>query len=252
MNKSIQMTFKRIESKYIIPTTILEDLQKDLMAFLVEDDFPTSTITNVYFDTPDFQVIRDSIAKRHKREKIRMRTYSLLDCHEGPAFLEIKSKDSQGIGHKNRLLADPKQILQLIQKGPAKDDRHQEQIISDVNELRKRYPDLEPRIFIYYNRLSLKNRKTGNTHAKDKVRITIDHNLIYRDFSVTDLDNKDGYPLLEEGYAIMEVKSGIHKPDWLVALLEQYGIQESSFSKYGTAYRKYCERLIEQKEESHA
>lgn len=67
--KTIETQFKRIESKYLVSKDKLDYLMHDLKTFLVEDDYPTSTITNVYFDTDDFQIIQDSIAKKHLREK---------------------------------------------------------------------------------------------------------------------------------------------------------------------------------------
>ena len=72
MVKQLETRFKRIETKYVVSKENLEDLLTDLKEYLVEDDYPTSTITNIYFDTADFQVIQDSIAKKNGHEKIRM------------------------------------------------------------------------------------------------------------------------------------------------------------------------------------
>ena len=70
MVKKLETNFKRIEKKYIVDKEDLDRLLEDLREYLVEDDFPNSSITNIYFDTEDFQVIRDSIAKKNEREKI--------------------------------------------------------------------------------------------------------------------------------------------------------------------------------------
>ena len=75
MKKTIETSFKRIETKYVVVKEDLDDLLKDLKKYVVEDDYPISTISNVYFDTEDFDVIQDALAKQHRREKIRMRTY---------------------------------------------------------------------------------------------------------------------------------------------------------------------------------
>ena len=73
----------------------LDDLLKDLKKYVVEDDYPISTISNVYFDTEDFDVIQDALAKQNRREKIRMRTYIEHPTVDSPAFLEVKSKDAE-------------------------------------------------------------------------------------------------------------------------------------------------------------
>ena len=75
MKKTIETSFKRIETKYIVAKDDVKDLIKDLKEYVVEDDYPTSTISNIYFDTENFEVIQDALAKQHRREKIRMRTY---------------------------------------------------------------------------------------------------------------------------------------------------------------------------------
>ena len=105
MKKTIETSFKRIETKYIIAKDDVKDLIKDLKEYVVEDDYPTSTISNIYFDTENFDVIQDALAKQHRREKIRMRTYIETPQADSPVFLEVKSKDEEGIGHKFRLVA---------------------------------------------------------------------------------------------------------------------------------------------------
>ena len=98
MKKTVETSFKRIETKYVVVKEDLDDLLKDLKKYVVEDDYPISTISNVYFDTEDFDVIQDALAKQNRREKIRMRTYVEHPTVESPAFLEVKSKDAEGIG----------------------------------------------------------------------------------------------------------------------------------------------------------
>ena len=107
MEKTVETSFKRIETKYVVNKEDLDDLLKDLKKYVVEDDYPISTISNVYFDTEDFDVIQDDLAKQNRREKIRMRTYVEHPTVESPAFLEVKSKDAEGIGHKFRLALEP-------------------------------------------------------------------------------------------------------------------------------------------------
>ena len=54
MKKMLETSFKRIETKYVVNKEDLDDLLKDLKKYVVEDDYPISTISNIYFDTEDF------------------------------------------------------------------------------------------------------------------------------------------------------------------------------------------------------
>ena len=60
MVKQLETRFKRIETKYVVSKDNLEDLLTDLKENLVEDDYPTSTSSNIYFDTDNFDVIQDA------------------------------------------------------------------------------------------------------------------------------------------------------------------------------------------------
>lgn len=93
--------FKRREIKYLIT-----DLQKEaLMRFVLQnmhpDEFGKSTIRNVYFDTPDFKLISNSLEHPLYKEKLRLRTYGKAN-QSTPAFVEIKKKYN-GIVYKRRV-----------------------------------------------------------------------------------------------------------------------------------------------------
>jgi len=93
--------FKRREIKYLIT-----DLQKEaLMRFVLQnmhpDEFGKSTIRNVYFDTPDFKLISNSLEHPLYKEKLRLRSYCKAN-QSTPAFVEIKKKYN-GIVYKRRV-----------------------------------------------------------------------------------------------------------------------------------------------------
>ena len=73
--KPIETSFKRIETKYVVTKADLANLIEDLKIYLVEDDYPTSTISNIYFDTEQFDMIQEDDQGTKRKEKIRMRTY---------------------------------------------------------------------------------------------------------------------------------------------------------------------------------
>ena len=66
----VQKQFKRKETKYIVNMDVFVEFEKELRQHMTEDEFATSTITNIYFDNEDFDMIQDSLAKKSGREKI--------------------------------------------------------------------------------------------------------------------------------------------------------------------------------------
>lgn len=234
MTNNIQTTFKRIETKYLVPTPKAQALLSDLKEYLREDDFPVSTISNIYFDTPDFDLIKDALAKKNQREKIRMRSYLKKPNHDSQAFLEIKQKDAEGVGHKCRLVATQETITSLLTRGYCHETMENQKLVEEIFALRRRYDNLKPRVYIYYDRYSLKQKKG----LDDKVRVTFDHNLRYRDKDLSLTKGTHGSPLLDDGYMIMEIKTSAEKPVWLRQILAKHGIQQVKFSKYAAAYHK--------------
>lgn len=234
MTQHITTRFKRVETKYLVPTKHLKPLLEDLKAYLTEDDFPNSTISNIYFDTPDFEVIKDALAGRNKREKIRMRCYAQKPTSANQAFLEIKQKDLEGVGHKLRLISTPPLINQLLVHGRSDKSITDHHLVQEIYDLRDRYEGLSPRIFIYYERYSLKQKKG----AEEKVRVTFDKNLRYRDNHVDLTSGNSGKALLDTDHIIMEIKASKDKPNWLQEILDKHGLIQIKFSKYACAYHR--------------
>ncbi len=88
----VQKQFKRKETKYIVDMDVFVEFEKELRQHMTEDGFATSTITNIYFDNEDFDMIQDSLAKNNGREKIGMRVYDEIPSETSQAFLEIKKR----------------------------------------------------------------------------------------------------------------------------------------------------------------
>lgn len=237
--KPIETSFKRIETKYIVAKTDLTNLIEDLKTYLVEDDYPTSTISNIYFDTEQFDMIQDDSQGTKRKEKIRMRTYLSQVQPDSQVFLEIKSKDRNGVGRKYRLLSTPQSITQFMTKGQLDSSIKDQMMIEKIQQLQEEYQQaIIPRMYIYYDRFSLKEKKEISGFPYNKIRVTIDQNLTYRDENVSLFSGKDGFPLLNEDIVIMEIKAPGRKPQWLQDILDQYGLVEQKFSKYSCAYHK--------------
>ena len=151
--KQIQTNFQRIETKYILDRTTLEHLEAEMRPYLIADDYATSTITNIYFDNDDFQMIQDSIARRGGREKLRMRTYVEIPTDDCQVFLEIKKK-SEEVGFKYRLVSNPVSVTNFIENGLADATISDERVKTEVEQLQERYLELKPKMVINYDRYS--------------------------------------------------------------------------------------------------
>lgn len=226
----IQKQFKRKETKYILDKKTLECLEKDLQTHMTLDEFATSTITNIYFDSEQFEMIQDALAKKNGREKIRMRIYDSQPSEHSQAFLEIKKKENK-IGYKYRLTSNPLSIVNYIENGIADATIRDQAVISELEGLKQRYGNIRQKMYIYYDRVSYKGLEDK------KLRLTIDKNLIYRNHNVDAVAGKFGEILLDPNKIIMEIKVPHQRPEWLKALLEKYQIEKQSFSKYGNAYK---------------
>ena len=168
-----------------------------------------------------------------------MRTYLSQPKIDSQVFLEIKTKDQEGIGRKYRLLSTPSSIINFITKGHLDASITDTVVIEKVKKLQQDYKlAIKPRMYIYYDRYSLKEKKSIEGCHYNKIRITIDQNLVYRDETVSLFAGNHGAPLLDSNTVIMEIKAPGNKPQWLQDILDKYGLMEHKFSKYSCAYHK--------------
>ena len=168
-----------------------------------------------------------------------MRTYLSQPKADSQVFLEIKTKDQEGVGRKFRILSTPISILNFMTKGHLDASITDTVVIEKVKKLHQDYKQaIKPRMYIYYDRYSLKEKKYIEGYDYNKIRITIDQNLIYRDENVSLFAGNKGAPLLDDNTVIMEIKAPGNKPQWLQDILDKYGLMEHKFSKYSCAYHK--------------
>lgn len=95
-----QLTFERVEKKYLLTPAQLDALAPMLHRHMQIDQYGRHTICNVYYDTPDYRLIRTSLQKPVYKEKLRLRSYGV----PGPGdtvFVELKKK-YRGVVYKRR------------------------------------------------------------------------------------------------------------------------------------------------------
>lgn len=230
------MIFKRWEQKYLLSEAQTAAFRQAMAENMEPDAYATSDIRNIYYDTPDYRLIRRSLEKPAYKEKLRLRAYGDV-TPESKVFLEMKKK-YQGIVYKRRVrLRLHKAVAYMADPAAELGDT---QIGREIDYFKKFYAQLQPAMCLSYDRQSWRSKDRA-------LRITMDWNILYR---IEDLDltsPKGGRQLLEPGQTLVEIKATGAMPLWLVKVLSENQIRQISISKYGTAYRRL---LAEHKIES--
>ncbi len=230
-----QETFKRYEKKYLLEGEKYELLRQKLQNYLKEDEYGETTICNIYFDTPDYRLIRNSMEKPIYKEKLRLRSYGTPQEYD-PVFIELKKK-YKGIVYKRRVKSELCTAEHyLYDAEPAVE---QSQITREIDWFLNFYEEVRPAMYISYNRIALYGIEDKN------LRITFDSNIIWREEELWLERGVWGAPLLKEGWRLMEIKVPGAMPLWLSHVLNELEIFPASFSKYGKGYQ---EALLSKKE----
>ena len=235
VNKVDILAMSRYEMKYVLTKTQLEYLKKILSFYMKIDEYGKTSIASLYYDTPDFRLIRTSIEKPAYKEKIRLRSYG-LSSKDSKVFLELKRK-VEGVVYKRRI-AVKEDDVPLIFKN--KEKQGLSQISKEISFFASTYKNLVPTFLIIYDR-------TAYFDPNSDLRLTLDENPRYR---VTDLNlhtSMEGESLLSEEGAILEIKVQGAMPMWLSSVLTNKNIYKSSFSKVGEAFKKEMLKRMERK-----
>ena len=218
--------FRRRELKFLLNAQQRQELEALILTHMVPDKFGRSTICNLYFDTPDFRLIRHSLEKPIYKEKLRLRSYGTLGKGTD-VFLEMKKK-YKGIVYKRRIRISQDQALAFMNRtAPLPEDS---QIGRELTYFRDFYKNLEPRVYLCYDREAWYD-------PRDKgFRMTLDRNIRFRTEDLRLEIPADGRQILDPDISLLEVKASGGVPLWLTEHLSKAGIFKTSFSKYGRAY----------------
>lgn len=224
------LVFRRMEQKYILNETQRQALEALLDQRMEPDKFARSSIRNIYYDTPDYRLIRRSLEKPSVyKEKLRLRSYGDIAAG-GDVFLEMKKK-YKGVVYKRRVAIGESQAERYMADVAEKLDAGQ--IGREIDYFKTFYRQLRPAMYLSYDRRSWR--------GEDSLRITLDWNVCYRTQNLSLSAPPGGEQLLEPGQYLLEVKTATAIPLWLTAFLSQQKIFKQSFSKYGTAYLRLLE-----------
>ena len=105
----IRYSFERVERKYFLTSQQQTALLSSIGERLVPDAYGRYTVTNLYYDTADWALIRASLEKPVYKEKLRARCYGVPRDGDS-VFLELKKK-FDGVVYKRRISAVLPQLL---------------------------------------------------------------------------------------------------------------------------------------------
>ncbi|MBQ4436055.1 MAG: polyphosphate polymerase domain-containing protein [Clostridia bacterium] len=223
----IHNSFKRYEKKYLLTQDQYHLMRLGMASRMRPDEYPRYAISNIYYDTERFDLIRTSLEKPVYKEKLRLRSYGIPGSLD-PAFLEIKKKYDDVV-YKRRITMKTRDAVQYLDGTREGDDS---QIGREIDYFLRFYRP-KPKVFIAYDREAWAAADGG------ELRITFDTALRVRS---NDLDLRlgdHGIPLLDDDRILMEIKIPGTAPLWLAQLLSAGGIYPVSFSKYGAYYKEF-------------
>lgn len=230
--------FQRYEIKYMVTDSQRDAIIRDMSFRMTPDPHGKSTICNIYYDTPDYRLIRRSLEKPAYKEKFRVRSYG--KCGENDkVFLELKKKYN-GVVYKRRIsLAEADCMSYLEGRAPLPEDS---QIGREIDYFRNFYKGLAPRVYLSYDREAFYDA------GDDSFRVTFDRNIRYRENDLSLTEEPGGRLILSEGFSLMEIKTGGAIPLWFVDIISKYRVNKANFSKYGTAYQIILKEKLERDE----
>ena len=214
--------FQRFEIKYMLDSRQRAIVEQAFRGRMLPDPHGESSICNIYYDTPDYRLVRDSLEKPVYKEKLRLRSYGRV-MPEEKVFLELKKK-YRGVVYKRRIeLAEDQAVAYMAGRCELPYDC---QIGREIDYFRLFYRGLEPAVYLCYDRSPWFSAE---------------------DWRQEDMDLSapiGGEALLLPHQSLFEVKTAGAIPLWLVEALDRSGARKASFSKYGEAYQSLCKERI--------
>lgn len=220
--------FKRYELKYKITREQKARLLERMAEYMELDSYGRTTIQNIYYDTPDFRLIRTSLDKPMYKEKLRVRSYGRAG-ENGKVFVELKKKFDHVV-YKRRLSMKNREAESWL--SGAGGSGMNSQISREIDYFVKNYPGIRPAVFLSYEREAY-FMKDGSDF-----RVTFDDNILGRQVHLSLEEDAWGTPILGDNEILMELKISAGMPMWMAHFLSEEKIYKTSFSKYGTYYQK--------------
>lgn len=235
-------TFARKEIKFLLNMEQYNGIMEVIDEYMNPDkyciDGKEYGVYNIYYDTNDDFLIRESLSKPYYKEKIRLRSYYSPAKPDDIVFLEIKKKIG-GVVAKRRVtmtLAEADEYLKTRKK-PETSKYITQQVFTELDVFLDNYY-VKPKQYISYQR-----RAFFGKDNKD-FRLTFDRLITERRDNLTLSEPSYGSQIIGADQRLMEVKISDSVPEWLINKLSELQIYKTSFSKYGKAYQAFIYNKI--------
>lgn len=231
-----KQSFIRYEEKFLINTKQKEELVKYALKYLDFDQYSvegkTYPVHNIYYDTEDYHIIRESMAQPPYKEKLRLRSYKCPVCDTDLVFLEMKKK-IHGLIVKRRIQITYKEAMDylIFRRKPILTDYVSNQVFNEIAYFLEQN-EVKAKMFVGYDRCAMYSKNA------DGLRVTFDKNIVCRKQQLA-LSSCDGDKLIKPDEWLMEIKSIDNFPLWLVMKLNELNIFSKTYSKYGSSYTFY-------------
>lgn len=110
-----QATFKRYELKYLLTAQQKEAVWEAMEPYMKLDEYGRTTIRNIYYDTPNYRLIRRSLEQPAYKEKLRVRSYQRV-WPDDKVFVELKKK-YDSVVYKRRLTMSEGEVMRCMESG---------------------------------------------------------------------------------------------------------------------------------------
>ena len=224
---AMAQTFQRVEKKYLISKETYQKFLEETKNYITLDEFGLHKICNIYFDTEQYDLIRNSIEKPVYKEKLRLRSYGTPN-EEDKVYLELKKK-WKGIVYNRRISLRLKEAKDYFYRGVM--PKEQGQIMKEIDYFVRFYHP-EPKLYLAYDRRAYYGKEDP------ALRITFDEKIRSREEHLRLEEGDYGEALLKEDMILMEVKIPGSMPIWLSQIMAGLHIYPTSFSKYGNVYKR--------------
>ncbi len=226
--EAIKLQFRRFEFKYILQKDLADCLIPQLLKYMALDEYANDEeyyeVHSLYFDTPRLKNYYEKIHGVLNRKKPRIRLYHKELEKNTNVFFEIKRRSGEII-LKDRAITSVED-LQNFPNNPCfllQDDQRDQaffnEFIFDHYHL-----GMMPMVLVSYKRKPFFSKFTRN------FRVTFDYDM--HAAKPKGIDFMADYISFSPEKVIMEVKFNGKMPLWFSEIIEMYGLEKVSFSKY--------------------
>lgn len=247
-----QVSFKesvsRYEAKFLIPEVMVDPIREHIQAMCSPDPYTGPDglymVNNLYFDTLDLRFYHDTRFKQYVRFKPRIRFYG-MELGEF-VWLEVKHK-LRNVTWKVRRRTDSAILPRCFDTLPFPTDGR-DNITDSFEDIVLRY-NAKPILQVRYV------REAWVSDIDTYGRITFDHALTSKTLYGADSLIADDTFLPfddaistgfrgDESPVVLEIKTNVDVPLWVVGMIRMFGLKRVGFSKYCNGLERSASEIL--------